>query len=601
MIDAEPVSAHAEALLTATNEFLRTDDLQALARALVAAAETMFAPTKSAVIVRGRDGSHRPIATFGHEHGATARPVERGRLAAELIERALDGHELCTDDPGSEDFMSQVRAYGGASGLALPIRVASGPVGVLVVIHEAPVPFDPTLRELARNLCAQAGLAIELLEVRQDLRRQTRLASALLAVSQRLSTLTDPDDVPGELVAAIRSATGASIAIVARWCEPENRVEFTAIEGLSDAEAQALRDIEPIADGFGMVQSGLKGVYAVLVPPFDPADVPVELLTALRLTAVAGAPIAVADRTWGFLLVATRAGDPSIVEAGAELLAGFASLTATALGRTAAMAELERSHEVLETTVAERTRELTRVVQELRLASQAKTEFLSNVSHELRTPLTSILGFADLLLHGLEGPLTPAQHEDLRTIEISGDRLLALIDELIDVSRIEADEVELDVAPVKLGLFLDGIIAEAKPRADQKSISLDLFLGTAPETVLMDPVRVGAIIVNLLSNAVKFTGPGGAIVVEAGLAPDGSLRIDVADNGIGIPPGQREKIFEKFHRVAGPDLPGTGLGLSIAREYARLHGGDVTVESTPGVGSRFSLRIPLETTAGGHA
>jgi signal transduction histidine kinase len=262
------------------------------------------------------------------------------------------------------------------------------------------------------------------------------------------------------------------------------------------------------------------------------------------------------------------------------------------------MAELERSHEVLETTVAERTGELTRVVQELRLASQAKTEFLSNVSHELRTPLTSILGFADLLLHGLEGPLTPAQHEDLRTIEISGDRLLALIDELIDVSRIEADEVELEVAPVKLALFLDGIIAEARPRAAQKSTSLDLFLGNAPETVLMDPVRIGAVIVNLLINAVKFTGPGGAIVVEAGLAPDGSLRIDVADNGIGIPPGQREKIFEKFHRVAGPDLPGTGLGLSIAREYARLHGGDVTVESTPGVGSRFSLRIPLEPNPG---
>ena len=597
MIDAAPVSARAETLLTATNDFLRSEDLPALARALVAAAETMFAPTRAAVIVRGLDDRHRVLATLGRA-GTGGGPVERGERAERLIEAALQGRELCTDDAGSEAFRAQVAAYGGASGLAIPIQVSRGPAGVLVVIRDDATPFDPTVRELARGLCAQAGLAMELLEVRQELSRQTRLASSLLEVSQRLATLTDPDDVPDALVRGIRAATGASIAIVARWCEPEATVEFTAVEGMTDAEATALRGMEAIADQFGMVQAGLRGTSAVLVPPYDPEDLPVAFVERLGMTAIAGAPIAVEDRTWGFLVVATREGDPSIVDTGAELLAGFATITAKALGRTAAMAELERSHEVLETTVAERTSELTRVVQELRLASQAKTEFLSNVSHELRTPLTSILGFADLLLHGLEGPLTPAQHEDLRTIEVSGDRLLQLIDELIDVARIEADEVELEVAPVRLGSLLEGILAEARPRAAQKSISLDLFLGTTPEIVNVDPIRLGAIVVNLLGNAIKFTGRGGAIVVETGLTPDGWLRIDVADNGIGIPPNQREKIFEKFHRVAAPDVPGTGLGLSIARDYARLHGGDLTVESTPGVGSRFSLRLPLVADPG---
>jgi signal transduction histidine kinase len=591
VFDAALASVRAEALLTATNRFLRSADLYELARVVVDAAESMFAPSQAAVVFRTATGDARVLASTGPRPPGAGED-EGDRRGRPLIDRALAGEELCTDDHGSEEFAAYVRAYGGVSGLALPIRTSAGVGGVLMILYDTVGAIDPRIRELARGLSAQAGLAVELLSARDDLSRQTLLASSLLKVSQRLATLTDPDEVPAALVTAIHGATGASLAAVARWSEEESRVEFTAVEGLTAEEAAALRALEPVADRFGMVQGGLAGRSAVLVPPFDPEDVPIQLVESFGVTAIAGAPITVEDRVWGFLVVATRDGDPSIVETGPELLSGFATMTSTALGRTQAIAALERSRQVLESGIAARTRELTQVVDELRRASVAKTEFLSNVSHELRTPLTSILGFTDLLLHGLEGPLTDAQHEDLRTIEASGGRLLGLIDDLIDVSQIEAGKVELRIDPIALRAFLEDLAGEIRPLAERNLLTLELAFADGPAVVYADEARLRGILANLLTNAVKFTPQGGTIRIEVGAQDEDTLRIDVVDTGIGIAPAEQERVFEKFHRTAAPDVPGTGLGLAIAREYSRLHGGDLRVESTPGVGSRFSLLLP---------
>jgi GAF domain-containing protein len=153
VIEAAPASVRAEALLTATNEFLRSDDLRALATALVTASVSMFAPTKVAVMLGQPGGGHKVMATFGGAPGAggTEAAPRRGELAAALIQQALEGTELCTDDPGSEAFASQVRAYGAESGLAVPIHVATGPIGVLIVLHAGPTSFEPSLREAARS------------------------------------------------------------------------------------------------------------------------------------------------------------------------------------------------------------------------------------------------------------------------------------------------------------------------------------------------------------------------------------------------------------------------------------------------------------------
>ena len=549
---------------------------------------SMFVPSDSAVVFRTPNGTPAVFAAAARPDGSRGALIEA--LDPEILERCFAGDEQDTDDPAAGSFRRRVVGHGARSGLALPIRTSSGVAGIVMLLFEQNDEMDPLIRELARALAVQAGIAVELLTAREDLARQTRVTSALLAVSERLATLTDPREVPGTLVASIRSATGASLAAVARWSEADQRVTFAAIEGLTPEEQVGLLALDPGPE-LGIVQGGLEGRSAVFVAPFDPVDIPVEFAEALGITAIAGAPITVGDDVWGFLLVATRAGDPSIVETGAELLRGFATITATAVGRTQAIALLELSHDALESAVAERTFELTQVVEELSRANRAKTEFLSNVSHELRTPLTSILGFTDLLLHGMEGPLTDSQREDLRTIDASGGRLLGLIDNLIEVSDIEAGRVELRIEPVALTPFLQERATEIRTFAGHKQQSIELESGLGPAIIYADEGRLRTVLRNLLSNAVKFTPAHGTIRIEAaGLADD--VRIDVADTGVGISPADRARIFERFHRASAPDVPGTGLGLAIAREYVLLHGGDLTVESTPGTGSRFSVWLP---------
>jgi signal transduction histidine kinase len=379
---------------------------------------------------------------------------------------------------------------------------------------------------------------------------------------------------------------------VGRWDEPEGRVEWVAADGIPATLRPRFDAFEARPDRYRMVRGGIEGRANVRVPPFDPQDLPLDLVEALGLTAIAGAPVVVGGRTWGLLAVATREGDPSIVTTGAELLAGLASIAASAIGRGEAVAELQHQADVLESTIAERTLQLRQAVDELRLANEAKTEFLANVSHELRTPLTAILGFSDVLLNGLDGPLSTDQLEDIRTIDKSGRRLLELIDDLMDISRIEAGRVELRLEQVHIDPLIAGAVEEVRSLAADKGLALRLATRDLPATIIVDQVRVREILLNLLSNAVKFTPAGGSVRVAA-TGEAGRIRIVVEDTGIGIAADHQLRVFDKFHRVAGPEYPGTGLGLAIAREFARLHGGDLTLESALGLGSRFTVVLPV--------
>jgi signal transduction histidine kinase len=257
---------------------------------------------------------------------------------------------------------------------------------------------------------------------------------------------------------------------------------------------------------------------------------------------------------------------------------------------------LERQSDILESAIVERTLQLQQAADELRLANQAKSEFLTNVSHELRTPLTAILGFSDVLVKGLDGPLNTAQFEDAQTIQTSSRRLLELIDDLIDISRIEAGRIEIRRERLSPRELVAGTVEEIRPLAGEKGLDLSVDVEGLPDHSMVDRARLHEILLNLLSNAVKFTPPGGQVRVLGRCLDPETMAIDVVDTGIGVAAGDLERIFEKFHRIAGPEHPGTGLGLAIARQLARLHGGDVVAESTPGLGSRFRLTMPIVTS-----
>jgi signal transduction histidine kinase len=227
-------------------------------------------------------------------------------------------------------------------------------------------------------------------------------------------------------------------------------------------------------------------------------------------------------------------------------------------------------------------------------ASQAKSNFLAVMSHELRTPLNAIGGYVQLLEMEVHGPITQAQRDTLERIDRSQRHLLRLINEILNLSRIEAGHVDYVVEPVTLATLIDAVLPMIEPQARAKDITLERSV-PADIVARADSEKVQQILVNLLTNAVKFTGENGTVCIEASAAPDDRVVIRVSDDGIGIPEEMIDKVFEPFVQVDSSksrSAEGTGLGLAISRDLARGMRGDLTVKSSLGNGSTFDLLLP---------
>jgi signal transduction histidine kinase len=238
--------------------------------------------------------------------------------------------------------------------------------------------------------------------------------------------------------------------------------------------------------------------------------------------------------------------------------------------------------------------ELQRLYRELESASRHKSEFLANMSHELRTPLNAILGFSQVLREGLFGEINEKQAEYLDDILSSGNHLLSLINDVLDLSKVEAGQVELEIATFSLREALERGVVTVRERAASNGIELSLELAPEIDLVLGDERRVRQIVLNLLSNAVKFTPAGGRVAIaSAGLGRE--VEVSVSDTGPGIEQADRERIFDEFQQTAVgvEQREGTGLGLALSKRLVELHGGRIWVESEPGRGSRFAFTLPL--------
>jgi len=245
--------------------------------------------------------------------------------------------------------------------------------------------------------------------------------------------------------------------------------------------------------------------------------------------------------------------------------------------------ELRRSYAELERKVEERT-------QQLAVANRHKSEFLANMSHELRTPLNAIIGFSEALREKMFGELNAKQEEYLNDIHASGRHLLSLINDILDLSKIEAGRMELDVASFPARGALESTLSLVRERAQRKDIRLSLDVDPAVGEVRADERKLKQILLNLLSNAIKFTPEGGRIAVAARVNGAG-LEVAVTDSGIGISPEEQEAVFEEFRQV-GPRAEGTGLGLALTRRFVELHGGRIRLESSPQQGSTFTFTLP---------
>ena len=238
--------------------------------------------------------------------------------------------------------------------------------------------------------------------------------------------------------------------------------------------------------------------------------------------------------------------------------------------------------------------ELSRLYGELEAASRHKSEFLANMSHELRTPLNAIIGFTQVLREKLFGEVNEKQEEYLDDILSSGNHLLALINDVLDLSKIEAGQVELEIAPFSLREALERGVVTVKERAITNGVGLTLKADPHVGVVEGDERRIRQVIFNVLSNAVKFTPRGGSVSVSSAQL-DGEVRVSVADTGPGIAPDDQVRIFEEFQQtdVGAKEREGTGLGLALSRMLIELHGGRIWVESELGKGSTFTFALPV--------
>jgi signal transduction histidine kinase len=288
------------------------------------------------------------------------------------------------------------------------------------------------------------------------------------------------------------------------------------------------------------------------------------------------APLVVADDYMGTLYLLSSPPMQRFKRADVALLPGLTTQLAIAVKNVRFTVELKEANE------------------ELLHVDQIKSDFLATISHELRTPLTSIIGYSDMLLSGMTGEMTDKQKLFMRSILNNGESLLNLINDILDITKIEAGKLELYLEPVDLGSVLTSVLSTIKPRAREKMIEVSTFLPSDLPPLRADSSKLGQILINLLANAIKYTPERGSVSVEARLATN-SVEVRVVDTGIGIAAEHLEHIFERFTQIDNTSTRsqgGTGLGLAITKDLIELHGGTIRVQSQLGKGSSFVFTIP---------
>jgi signal transduction histidine kinase len=324
---------------------------------------------------------------------------------------------------------------------------------------------------------------------------------------------------------------------------------------------------------------------------------------------LADAPWVIVSASISYLLLLSRAGwsgiylEPVSLGVTVLLIFGMAlsrQLTDAALARAEEQAsEIEHARANLAQRVAERTRELSAANAELRQANQMKDSFLASISHELRTPLNVILGSVELLLEQIYGPLVERQRSALRTVSESGHHLLNLINDILDLAKMESGKFDFEISNVPIIELCEQCIRLTQVSALRRSIAVSLEIDRSLGLVRSDPRRLRQILLNLLNNAVKFTPNGGAaglIVSVAGESDAPEIVLEVWDTGIGIAAADQALLFRPFTQIDNSlsrQYEGSGLGLALVSQLVSYHRGSISVDSAPGKGSRFTVRLPM--------
>jgi len=484
-------------------------------------------------------------------------------------------------DQGQRDL---ARTRGWRSVLAAPLLRDGQPIGAITVTRAEAGPFSSAEVELLQTFADQAVIAVENARLLSELRARTGELTrsvdelkALADVSRALSSTLELDAVLQTIVTRASQLAGTDACSVFEYDGSTETFHLRATNNL-DEEVVNLARQTPTRKG-----EGVQGRMALTRQPVQVPDIAEEdayhgplrdILLRTGTRAVLAIPMLRENELIGGLTVNKRTpGEfaPAVI----ELLSTFATQSALAIQNARLFREIEQKS------------------RELEAASQHKSEFLANMSHELRTPLNAIIGFSEVLSERMFGDLNEKQDEYLKDIYSSGQHLLSLINDILDLSKIEAGRMELEVTDFDLPSALDNALILVRERASRRGIKLGRIIDDRVGMIRGDERKVKQVLLNLLSNALKFTPEGGRIDVRA-TVNGGMAEISVADTGVGIAPEDQEAIFEEFRQVGTADkkVEGTGLGLALSRKFIELHGGRIWVKSQAGEGSTFSFTLP---------
>ena len=471
---------------------------------------------------------------------------------------------------------------GNRTTLVTPMLREGTPIGVIVIRRQEVRPFTDKQIALLQTFADQAVIAIENVRLFQELQARTHdlsqsleetgaLSEVIRAVSSSLD-LREVLDTVARRAIALSGADGCGIFELS----PGRRVfDVVVSQGLSREFVSAVQNMSVGID-HGTISQATAAGEAVQIPDIEEAhDYPFRALFLQEgLRSVLTVPMGGGDVVRGIVVVRRRPGefDERIV----NLMTALANQSKVAIANAHLFREIEEKSHLLE------------------VANQHKSEFLASMSHELRTPLNAIIGFSEVLLQRMFGELNVKQDEYLQDVLSSGRHLLSLINDILDLSKVEAGRMDLELARFYLPQAIQDTLTLVRERAARHGIDLSFEMDERLGEFVADERKIKQVMLNLLSNAVKFTPEGGRIEVRA-VPTDGGVEISVADTGIGIAPENQELIFEEFRQVGGDyahKREGTGLGLTLARKLVELHGGRLWVKSQVGQGSTFTFSVP---------
>jgi signal transduction histidine kinase/CRP-like cAMP-binding protein len=578
---------------TVTGEFLKvisrsTFDLQPVLESLVQSA-TRLCDADSGFIFR-RDGEAYRVAA---DHGppddlrtlVRQHPIQSGR--GTLVGRiALERRAVHIPDVLADPeyrWAEAQRAGGYRTALGIPLLREGIPIGVMVLSRNAVRPFTEKQIQLLTTFADQAGIALENVRLFTALQARTqelaRSVEGLQALGQTIQAVSSSLELGQVLSTIAEQATklcDADAGLITEYVEATGEFRPSAGWNTSQELIQAIQAAPPTWGRGATGKSAATGQPVQIPDILAEAGYPFrEILVREGYRAVLSIPMIRDGRTLGTLAVARKVPGP-FTERHVKLLSTFADQTIMASEHARLFQQLQEKAEQLE------------------VASRHKSHFLASMSHELRTPLNAILGYTELILDSIYGPVPAEIRDVLKRLEKSGRHLLSLINDVLDLSKIEAGQLTLGLTDYSMPEIVRTVFTAVESLAAEKNLALKVTV--APELPLGhgDERRLTQVLLNLLGNAIKFTEVG-EVRVEVSTA-DGAFRVAVSDTGPGIAPADQEKIFEQFQQVDSSSTQkkgGTGLGLSVAKHIIEMHGGRIWVESSPGKGSTFWFTVPV--------